>query len=190
VKLSFFLPSMLAVSLAGASLVSTVHAAQEPQPGATAAAPGADGRPQRNYPKPTNLKVLPKDLTGSQVRDVMHKWAGDLGTECKTCHAEYADHRKDERGRPELDFAQDTKPEKKMARIMFKMMEGIKKDPIEKVKLLDEDAKDMNHPKPAELTCGTCHRGKVDPEAYVPPRREARPAAPGMPGMQRPPTGN
>lgn len=138
---------------------------------------------QRNFPKPTNLMVLPDNLTGAQVRDIMRKWEGDLGAECDTCHSEYADHRKSERGQPQLDFASDAKPEKKMARLMYTMTEDLKSGAIQKVKDLDEDAKDMNHPKPAELTCGTCHRGKLDPEAYVPPKEDRGPGG-GMPGMQ------
>jgi len=152
--------------LAGSLAATAV--AQAPQPGA--AAPGGPGQ-QRKFPKPTNLKVLPKDLDGKQVRDIMRHWAGDLGEECSTCHAEYSDHRKDERGRPMLDFAKDDKPQKRMARIMYKMTEADKANYIAKVKDLDKDHKG---PEPAELTCGTCHRGKLDPEQYVPPKREER----------------
>ena len=38
-------------------------------------------------PAPTNLKVLPKTMTGEQVHDLMHKWEASLGAECSTCHA-------------------------------------------------------------------------------------------------------
>jgi hypothetical protein len=129
----------------------------------------------------------------------MRKWEGDLGAECSTCHNEYADHRKNERGQPQLNFADDGNPDKKMARIMFTMTEGLKKNQIQKVKDLDVEMKEPH----AELSCGTCHRGKKDPEAYVPPKREGGPGGPGgrggpggpavpggaMPGMQRPPAG-
>ena len=197
-----FLPTAL-VCLFAMGLFPTVSAgaAQEPQAAPAAGGPpmgggpGAQGR-RPPAPKPTNLKVLPKDLTGDQVRDIMRKWEGDLGAECNTCHDEYADHRKNERGQPQLDFAKDTKPEKEMARVMYKMTEDIKANQIQKVKDLDKDAADMNHPKPAELTCGTCHRGKVDPEAYIPPKRDNGPGGPGgpngpsnpsMPNQGRPP---
>lgn len=142
-------------------------------------------------------------MTGDQVRDVMRKWEGDLGAECDTCHAEYADHRKNERGQPALDFASDDNPDKEIARVMYKMTEDIKANQIQKVKEMDEkaDAGKMDHDKPAELTCGTCHRGKVVPEAYVPPKRQNGPGGPGgppppngsmpgMPGMGRSPQGN
>lgn len=141
------------------------QAGQQPTPPSAAPAEGAP-RPQRNYPPPTNLKVLPKDLTGAQVRDVMHHWAGDLGQECNACHA--ADpNQVDERGRPRLNFADDSKPEKQMARIMYTMTEDLKKNYVSKVEALDT----MGSPAPP-VTCGTCHRGHLDPEAYIPPRRE------------------
>src|SRR6516164_6611727 len=94
---------------------------------------GGPGGQPRQFPKPTNLKVLDKDMTGAQVRDVMRKWEGDLGGECNSCHDEYDDHRKNERGQPQLDFAKDGKPEKEMARIMYTMTEDLKKDQIKKV---------------------------------------------------------
>ena len=166
IRASLVLRTASACLFAGALAATTL--AQAPQPGP---APEGGPRPQRKFPKPTNLKVLPKDLDGKQVRDIMRHWAGDLGEECSTCHAEYADHRKDERGRPMLDFAKDDKPQKRMARIMYKMTQADKTDYVAKVKDLDKDHKG---PEPAELTCGTCHRGKLDPEQYVPPKREER----------------
>jgi Photosynthetic reaction centre cytochrome C subunit len=140
--------------------------------------PGQQGmRGPRNFPPPTNLKVLPQDLTGAQVRDVMRHWAGDLGVECSTCHAQYADHRAGRNGRPELDYASDEKPEKQMARIMYTMTETIKKDYVAKVAALDT----MGSPA-APVTCGTCHRGNLDPTEYVPPQRERGPRPGDGPG--------
>lgn len=125
----------------------------------------------RNYPAPTNLKVLPKNLTGAQVRDIMHKWTDDLGAECSTCHTPDP-VKKMPNGHPALNYADDSKHQKQIARIMYTMTENLKSGDIQKAADLD---KDMN-PKPAELTCGTCHRGKLDPEAYIPARREGGPA--------------
>ena len=124
------------------------------------------GMPHK-FPPPKNLKVLPKHLTGEQVRDVMHHWAGDLGVGCDTCHAEYADHRKGPNGRPELDFPSDDKPQKKIARLMYKMTELDKKDYVAKAADLDTKSSEA-----APLTCGTCHRGSLQPKAYVPPKRD------------------
>ena len=151
--------SVFAAALLAATTI--VQAAQGPEP-----APQAAPRPQRNYPPPTNLKVLPKDLTGAEVREIMHHWAGDLGQECTTCHTPYP-NKVDKRGRPMLNFADDSKPDKQMARIMYTMTETIKKDYIPKVEALDT----MGSPAPP-VTCGTCHRGNLDPIEYVPPKRE------------------
>ncbi len=180
-KITSLVPSAAAVALLATAVLAAITVAQAPQnPPAGGAMPGMNGTPeagnpaqqggmhhQRNFPPPTNLQVLPKDLTGAQVRDTMRGWAGDLGTECDTCHAAYADGRKAPNGQPMLDFASDAKPEKKMARIMYTMMELDKKDYVARVAAMD------TMPEPAApLTCGTCHRGSIDPEAYVPPRHE------------------
>lgn len=164
--------STLSVAIAGAAMLATATLAQAPQnPPAGAAAPNAQHEGgmghERNFPAPTNLKVLPKDTTGAQVREIMRHWAGYLGVECSACHAEYADHRVGRNGRPQLDFASDEKPEKQMARIMYQMTELDKTDYVAKAAALDT----MGSPA-APLTCGTCHRGNLDPQEYVPPRRE------------------
>jgi hypothetical protein len=187
VKISFLRISTISVSLAAAALLAAATIAQDTQSAPqNPPAPGTQQQGGRNYPPPTNLKVLPKDLTGAQVHDIMHRWAGDLGQECSACHAPYADHRVDPRGRPQLDFASDEKPEKQMARIMFQMTETIKRDYVPKVAALDT----MDSPAPP-VTCGTCHRGHLDPEEFVPPRRDEHethpPAAPSAPAA---PPGN
>jgi hypothetical protein len=147
-----------------------------PSAPAQGAAPGQ--RPPRSYPPPTNLKVLPSTLTGQQVHEIMEGWAGDLGVHCDNCHA--ADPKNlGPNGRPRLNFASDEKDEKQMARIMAQMTEDIKKNYVAKVAAMDK----MDEPA-APLTCGTCHRGHLDPEKFT-PAPEQPPAGMGnMPGMQ------
>src|ERR1700761_5961546 len=65
-----------------------------------------------------NLKVLPKHITHQQLENVMHEWSASLGVHCDFCHA------RDEAAK-RMDFASDAKPEKKMAREMFEMMNKI-----------------------------------------------------------------
>jgi hypothetical protein len=121
---------------------------------------GAAEHHHHDEPAPTNLKVLPKDMTGEQVHEVMHKWAAELGTECSTCHA--ADpNRKMPNGRPALNFPDDSKPEKNSARLMYRMVGDINKNYVSMVK---------NSKVP--VSCGTCHRGHLNPPAYTPPRHE------------------
>jgi hypothetical protein len=130
-------------------------------PTSTEQAPAADAAPHHHEePVPTNLKVLPKDSTGEQVHQLMHKWEAELGTECSTCHA--ADPtRKTPSGRPALNYADDSKPEKNTARLMYKMVEDINKN---YVSMVDNTA--------PPVSCGTCHRGHLDPPLFTPTKRD------------------
>jgi Photosynthetic reaction centre cytochrome C subunit len=141
--------------LAGRSLVFA--AGQAPIPPPPQSQPGAPPPPPHEMPAPTNLKVLPKNLTGAQVHEIMEKWEGELGTSCKTCHA--ADPKNlGPNGKPRLNFADDSKEDKQTARKMFKMVEDINANYIAKI-----DSSGM------PVTCGTCHRGHLGPEPFVAP---------------------
>ena len=146
--------SSAAVALLAAGLFAAAAAAQAPQ----------SARPHRSahFPKPTNLQVLPKNLTGLQVRRIMHVWAGSLGVHCDTCHAAYP-NKLNGSGHPRLDFASDAKHDKLTARLMYKMVQQINGDTISTV--TDENGK----PAPP-VTCGTCHRGHLDPPKFVLPK--------------------
>lgn len=145
---------LAAVVLLTAAVFAVATVAQgPPAPHSPAGGPPPQHRPE---PAPTNLKVLPKDLTGEQVHEIMHKWEADLGSNCSTCHA--ADPKNiGPNGRPRLNFADDSKPEKATARQMYKMVEEINKNYISKI---DSSG--------APVTCGTCHRGHLGPEPFVP----------------------
>jgi hypothetical protein len=96
-------------------------------------------------------------MTGEQVHEIMHKWEGALGTECSTCHA--ADPKNiGPNGKPRLNFADDSKPEKAAARLMYTMVEQINTQYVSKIENSG-----------APVTCGTCHRGHLDPPQYNPP---------------------
>jgi hypothetical protein len=127
---------------------------------ATNSPANGNGGPEshHNHPAPTNLKVLPKTLTGEQVHEIMEKWEGYLGTKCSTCHA--ADPKNiGPNGRPRLNFADDSKKEKATARLMYKMTEGIN---VDYIGMIDSSGE--------PVTCGTCHRGHLGPEPYkIPP---------------------
>lgn len=159
-KTRFSLFAVAAATLVAALAVSTT--AQAPQAPAAGNPPArnAGGPPPtpRTFPKPTNLKVLPKDLTGQQVREIMEGWEGSLGGNCGTCHT--ADPKNiGPNGRPRLNFADDSKPEKQVARMMFKMTEDINGNYVSMIK----------ENSGITVTCGTCHRGKVTPEPFAAP---------------------
>ena len=134
-------------------LLSLAAIAQTP----TQSPAGSPPPPPYAFPAPTNLKVLPKDLTGEQVREIMQRWKTELGTRCDTCHAEDTKSL-GPNGRPKLNYADDAKPNKSTARLMYKMVEDINGNYISMVENYD-----------VSVTCGTCHRGHIDPEPFVAP---------------------
>ena len=154
-------PLFIVVAAAAFSLAAFAqeHPSQPP-------AGGAREHQHRPAPPPTNLKVLPKDTTGEQVHEIMHGWEAQLGTECTTCHA-VDPNRKMPNGRPALNFADDSKPEKNTARLMYRMMEDINKNYVSMVPKDDKAEK-----SDAMVTCGTCHRGHVHPPTFTPPKED------------------
>ncbi len=176
-KTAFLLLAAASTGLLATAIFSATTRAQAPQnPSPDQPAPAAPqnqppegndhgGWAMRNVPPPTNLQVLPKNLSGREVRDIMERWSGSLGVHCNFCHV--ADPKNiGPNGRPRLNFADDAKPEKKIARIMYSMTQQINKDYISKAMDLDTDG--MGSP----VTCGTCHRGHQMPEEFVVPREE------------------
>jgi hypothetical protein len=109
-------------------------------------------RPSDDKPK-RNLKVLPKDISHDDLDKVMDSWKAALGVKCNFCHAPS----KDSTSR-HLDFASDAKPEKGIARHMFRMTAKINK------KYFSFDKDDKGNTAPA-ISCMTCHRGSPHPEA-------------------------
>jgi cytochrome c553 len=169
---SLSLPSV-ATALLAAAVLAIATIAQAPQ-----AAPPAAGSPPppRVYPAPTNLKVLPKDLTGQQVHEIMEKWEGSLGAKCNTCHTPDPNNIAPN-GRPRLNFVDDSKKEKAAARLMYTMTEEINRSYVAKI---DSSG--------APVTCGTCHRGHLGPEPFViPPEDGPRPPPSPPPAEIKPP---
>ena len=109
---------------------------------------------------PTNLQVLPKDMGGPQVVQIMQAFAAALGVQCAYCHVTAT-------GPGTMnDFASDMKPPKKTARVMMLMAR-------------DVNARlGMELGKPAsevtQVQCVTCHRGLPIPAVNVPPAPAAQ----------------
>jgi hypothetical protein len=174
--LSLFTSAAAVALLAAAVLVCGAAAQTPPAAQAPPAAAGQQpGMQERNYPKPTNLKVLPKDLDGKQVHDIMQKWAGSLGVHCDNCHQ--ADpHKIGRDGKPALNFPDDSKQTKKIARLMYTMTQQMNKTYISKAMDMDTSSDEG-----APVTCGTCHRGQKYPPEFVIPKENQPPGAEGPP---------
>jgi hypothetical protein len=118
--------------------------------------------PRGPRPAPTNIKALPKNISGDDLIKLMHQYEGDLGVECNYCHAKNADT-----GR--TDFASDANPMKDRARVMIRMNAAINADFLTQ----------LTDPKAANpVTCGTCHQGMSKPAVFVPKPQGPRPAPP------------
>jgi hypothetical protein len=146
--------------LAAAATLTVSAFAQAPSTPPPAGAPPTDGqqhRPHRPMPMPTNLKVLPKDWTGDEVMEVMHKFEADLGVDCGFCHDAAKDPATGRR-----NFASDANPRKDKARVMIKMNMAINHEYLTQLSPAPE----------TRVGCGTCHRGNAKPPAFVPPPDE------------------
>lgn len=104
-------------------------------------------------PQPSNLKVLPKDISEEELIKTMRNFSASLGVKCGACHVgtPTAD------GKMDFDFASDAKPAKSTAREMMRMVKAINTKYIDKM----EDDK-LEH-----ITCVTCHRGNLKPMVNV-----------------------
>jgi cytochrome c553 len=102
---------------------------------------------------------LPKTLTGEQVNEIMEQWESYLGVSCSTCHARDPKNL-GPNGRPRMNYADDSKPEKSTARLMYTMTKDVNENYVSMVPTKDGAAAPT-------VTCGTCHRGKKDPEPFV-----------------------
>lgn len=108
-------------------------------------------RPADDKPPKRNLKVLPKDISHDDLGKTMDSWKDALGVKCNFCHAPSADS-----SSHHLNFASDAKPEKNIARHMYKMAARINK----KFFSMNKDANGAIIPT---VTCMTCHHGSPHP---------------------------
>ena len=102
-----------------------------------------------------NLKVLPKNISGDNLHKVMEEWEHSLGVHCNFCHVRNEETKK-------MDWASDAKPEKEMARDMFKMMNKINQ------KYFHAKKDSLGMIMQSGVNCNTCHRGTAHPEVVIP----------------------
>jgi len=138
---SILVGSLLAILLFGLTVVAT---AQE----------------RWQWPEhPKNLQVLPKDMTGEQLRPVMIGFTRALGVRCAHCHV-------GKEGEPlsTYDFPADDNPNKNRAREMLRMLKDINAH-LAKI--------EPSAPVRVNMWCGTCHRGRPRPTTLVEELRAA-----------------
>jgi hypothetical protein len=104
------------------------------------------------HPKPGNLKVLPKDMSGDDVDKLMHQYQQYLGVPCGYCHEQNPETK-------QTDYASDENPIKETARFMISMTSDINNKYLSQLG-------DRRYADP--ITCGNCHRGQVQPPAFEP----------------------
>jgi hypothetical protein len=99
-------------------------------------------------------------LSGRQVNDITEEWTRSLGVRCDACHAEATEiiAADDDSN---LNYADDFKQMKIIARNMYGMTEAINSVHIAKI-----EGSGMR------VTCGTCHRGHISPEPFVAPTHD------------------
>jgi hypothetical protein len=155
---------ILRSSLALLLLVPCLAAAQTPV-APPAGQPGQNRQPPGPRPAPTNLKVLPRTMTGDEVIKLMRQYEGDLGVECEFCHAAAEPGQR-------RDNASDANPMKETARYMISMTADLNEKYL-------EDMPNRRYADP--ITCGTCHRGEKHPSIFVPKPQPPRNAPNGGP---------
>jgi hypothetical protein len=147
--------------LAGVIFISTTAMKQE--------------RPQEEK-KFKNLKVLPKNISEKQLDAVMENWEHSLGVRCSFCHVRNEETKK-------MDWAADGKPEKDMARSMYKMTAEINK------KYFNAGKDSIGMVMEMGVNCNMCHKGTAHPEPKEPEHRRG-PRPQGTPPAGTQPNGN
>lgn len=104
-------------------------------------------------PRPSNLKVLPKNISSEELTKVMQGFNAALGVKCNHCHAAKAN------GEKGLDFVSDANGNKDVARAMMKMTLKINK------KYFNE--KHEGYIK--NINCATCHNGNAEAKTVTLP---------------------
>jgi hypothetical protein len=108
---------------------------------AASTAPRADAAPEHK-----NLQVLDKNISSAELKRTMEGFAAQLGVKCTFCHIE-DQHEKDDR------------KQKADARRMIKLVMEMKARKTEFFKATVKES---------AIQCSMCHRGKPQPEAYIP----------------------
>ena len=115
------------------------------------------------FEDPTNLKVLPPDISRDELRQTMLGFSAALNARCSYCHMV-----DDDLKMPDPDFSSDEKWTKQVAREMLRMVADIN-DRITGIGASERS-------QTVEVKCMTCHRGQYRPVLILSVLEEARSA--------------
>ena len=118
-----------------------------------------------------NLQVLPADIERDELIATMRGFTRSLGVRCNHCHVVTATEPKEQ-----LDFPSDAKEEKRVARVMVRMVREINGQWLPLAEAAEHEMMEPQTPGVADtrVQCWTCHRGKPEPEPMPPPPAEAQ----------------
>lgn len=102
--------------------------------------------PVHAAPENKNLQVLEKNISKDELKKVMEGFAAQLGVKCQFCHVDE-------------QYEKDDKKQKGDARKMIKLVMEMKSRKPEFFKTTVKEA---------AIQCSMCHRGRPQPEAFVP----------------------
>jgi hypothetical protein len=126
---------------------------------AALSAPSSPAGDSGSRPRPatstTNLRVLPKDTDPTEMRELMSRYAQELGVKCAFCHVRNPQTQR-------LDYVSDDNPRKQIARVMIRMVDDINNKYLAQI----------SDPRYAErIGCGNCHHGQSSPPQFIPDGR-------------------
>lgn len=99
-----------------------------------------------------NLRVLPADISKRDLINTMKGATRGLGVRCEFCHVGEGDDLS------KFDFVSDDKEHKKIARVMFEMVNYVNNEFMPRI------SGDSEHQH--EIRCYTCHAGNEEPQVH------------------------
>ncbi len=102
--------------------------------------------PAQAGPEHKNLQVLDKAISNDELKKMMEGFAAQLGVKCVFCHVGE-------------EYEKDDRKQKADARKMIRLVMDMKAKRADYFKATV---------KITAIQCSMCHRGKPQPEAYVP----------------------
>lgn len=97
-------------------------------------------------PEHKNLQILDKSISSEELKKTMEGFAAQLGVKCQFCHVGE-------------QYEKDDRRQKADARKMMRLVQEMKAKRADFFKATVKEG---------AIQCAMCHRGRPQPEAYVP----------------------